>query len=111
MADGTDFVRGDPNYVGGITGVMKLAHAAEGFGLDVELHSAGPERRHLMAAIRNMNYYEMLLVHPKISSRTGYPYKDDYRDELDAIDKNGCVQVPTGPGLGVECGMRLGLHT
>ena len=58
-AGATDFVRGDPDYDGGITGVMKIAHAAEGFGLDVELHSAGPERRHIMASIRNTNYYEM----------------------------------------------------
>ena len=102
VADGTDFVRGDPNYDGGITGVMKIAHAAEGFGLDVELHAPGPVQRHLMAAIRNMNYYEMALVHPKISTRYGSLYKDDYRDGLNAIDKNGCVEVPHGPGLGVE---------
>ena len=29
-------------------------------------------------------------------------YKDGYRDSLDAIDENGCVEVPQGPGLGVE---------
>jgi L-alanine-DL-glutamate epimerase-like enolase superfamily enzyme len=54
LAEGTDFVRGDPDIDGGITGVMKIAHAAEGLGLDVELHApAGPERRHLMAAIQS----------------------------------------------------------
>ena len=55
VAEGTDFVRGDPDYDGGVTGVMKIAHAAEGFGLDVELHPAGPVRRHLIAAMRNMH--------------------------------------------------------
>ena len=25
----------------------------------------------------------------------------DYPDTLDAIDEDGCVPVPTGPGLGV----------
>jgi L-alanine-DL-glutamate epimerase-like enolase superfamily enzyme len=64
-AEATDFVCGDPDYDGGITGVMKIAHAAEGFGLDVELHVTGPDRRHLMAAMRNTNYYEMGLLHPK----------------------------------------------
>ena len=103
VADGTDFVRGDPDTDGGITGVMKIAHAAEGFGLDVELHApAGPERRHLMAAISNSNYYEMALVHPKAPIVPKAPvFKDGYRDGLDAIDKNGCVSVPQGPGLGV----------
>jgi L-alanine-DL-glutamate epimerase-like enolase superfamily enzyme len=104
LADGTDFVRGDPDIDGGITGVMKIAHAAEGFGLDIEMHApAGPERRHLMAAIHNMNYYEMALVHPKAPFGPQAPvFKDGYRDGLDAIDRNGCVEVPRGPGLGVE---------
>jgi len=102
VADGTDFVRGDPDYDGGVTGVMKIAHAAEGFGLDMELHGPGPVRRHLMAAIRNSNYYEMGLVHPKVMPFAAPIYKDDYRDSLDAIDENGCIEVPQGPGLGVE---------
>jgi L-alanine-DL-glutamate epimerase-like enolase superfamily enzyme len=104
VAEGTDFVRGDPDTDGGVTGVMKIAHAAEGFGLDVELHApTGPVRRHLMAAIHNMNYYEMGLVHPKAPLILQPPvYKGGYRDGLDAIDKDGCVQVPQGPGLGVE---------
>ena len=94
-AGATDFVRGDPDYDGGITGVMKIAHAAEGFGLDVELHSAGPERRHIMASMRNTNYYEM-------GSGSLIPIKDGYRDGYDVVDENGCVDVPEGPGLGVE---------
>lgn len=104
VADGTDFVRCDPDTDGGITGVMKIAHAAEGFGLDVELHApAGPERRHLMAAISNSNYYEMALVHPKAPLVPRPPvYKNGYEDSLAAIDKNGCVSVPQSPGLGVE---------
>jgi len=104
VADGTDFVRGDPDTDGGITGVMKIAHAAEGFGLDIELHApTGPVRRHLMAAIHNSNYYEMALVHPKAPFILQPPvYKGGYHDGLDAIDAKGCVQVPKGPGLGVE---------
>ena len=58
-ADATDFWRADPEYDGGITGVMKIAHAAEGYGMDVELHIAGPAQRHCMAAMRNSNFYEM----------------------------------------------------
>ena len=102
VAEGTDFVRGDVVYDGGITGVMKIAHAAEGFGLDIEIHHAGPAERHLAAAIRNCNFYEMCLVHPKAPFIGVQPYKCDYRDGLDAIDTNGCVPVPKGPGLGVE---------
>ena len=101
-AEATDFARADPEYDGGITGVMKIAHAAEGFGMDLELHIAGPAQRHCMAAMRNSNFYEMGLVHPKLDNIVSLPiYQDGYADELTSIDQNGCVQVPQGPGLGV----------
>ena len=100
LADATDFLRGDIGY-DGITGVMKLAHAAEGLGIDIEFHGTGPAVRHCMTSIRNTNYYEMGLVHPKCPGTFGPAYLD-YRDGLDAIDKNGCVYAPTGPGLGVQ---------
>ncbi len=101
-ANATDFWRADPEYDGGITGVMKIAHAAEGYGMDVELHIAGPAQRHCMAAMRNSNFYEMGLVHPKLSNIACPPvYADGYADQLDSIDRNGCVGLPQGPGLGV----------
>src|SRR5581483_2835762 len=53
LAGGTDFVRVDAVYDGGITGALRVAHAAEALGLDVEIHAPGPAHRHLMAAIRN----------------------------------------------------------
>jgi hypothetical protein len=55
-----------------------------------------------MAAIRNTNYYEMGLLHPNAPASHDIPlYQGDYRDTLDAVDANGHVPVPTGPGLGV----------
>ncbi len=101
LADATDYVRGDIGY-DGITGVMKLAHACEALGLDIEFHGPGPAARHCMAAIRNTNYYEMGLVHPKAPSSGASPvYADGYTDTLTSIDATGCVPVPQGPGLGV----------
>ena len=101
--EATDFVRADPEYDGGITGAMKIAHVAEGFGLDVEIHAAGPARRHCMAATRNSNYYEMAIVHPDAPCTRHVPaYEDGYSDLLTAIDEDGTVPVPDGPGLGVE---------
>ena len=92
-----------PRGYDGITGVMKLAHACEALGIDIEFHGPGPAQRQCMAAIRNTNYYEMGLVHPKTSaSHVSRLYKGDYRDTLDAIDRNGHVPIPQEPGLGVE---------
>ena len=104
VGEGTDFVRADADYDGGITGVLKLAHAAEGFGLDCEIHAPGPAHRQCMAALRNTNYYELGLVHPQGGSkRQACPiYLGDYSDDLDAVDRRGHVPVPRGPGLGVE---------
>jgi len=100
-AEATDFVRVDPEYDCGITGALKIASAAEGFGLDCEVHACGPAHRHLMSALRNSNYYELALVHPDMANAVPPVYADGYADQLDSIDKNGCVDVPTGPGLGV----------
>ena len=100
--DATDLLRADPEYDGGITGVMKVARIAEGFGCDVELHAPGPAQRQCMAAIRNTNYYEMAIVHPDLPNTVPPVYAGDYTDELDTIDDDGTVGVPDGPGLGVE---------
>ena len=99
---GTDFVRTGVYEDGGITGAMKVAHAAEGFGLDVEFHGGGLAHRHCIAAIRNTNYYELGLVHPLIKKNKPPILPAEFTDELENIDGNGCVAVPRGPGLGVE---------
>ena len=101
VAEGTDFVRGDAHYDGGITGVMKLCHAAEGFGLDVELHIGTAPHQQIMAAVRNMNYLEYGLFHPRVAPPRPPIYKKDYTHAIDAPDENGCVEPPEGPGLGV----------
>lgn len=97
----TDLVRADPRWDSGITGAMKIARMAEGFGLDVEFHGAGPAQRHCMAATRNTNYYELVHVHPEFGVVEPNVYVD-YEDSIEAIDEDGRVPVPDSPGLGVE---------
>jgi len=99
--DATDFVRADPRWDGGITGTMKIAQMAEGFGLDTEFHGAGPAQRHCMAATRNTNYYELVHVHPEVGVVEPSLYVD-YEDSIQELDTDGTVPVPDGPGLGVE---------
>lgn len=102
VAEATDFVRADPEYDLGITGTMKIAHLAESFGLDVEIHASGPAHRHCMAAIRNTNFYEVALVGPRCANAMPPVYKCGYSDELDAVGSDGCFIVPDGSGLGVD---------
>ena len=108
LAGGTDFLRVDPEYDMGITGSLKIAHLAEALGLDVEIHACGPAHRHLMSAMRNSNFYEVALVGPDCPNAMPPVYACGYTDQLDCIDADGTVGVPTGPGLGVD--LRLGLH-
>ena len=101
IAGGTDFLRVDPDYDMGITGSLKIAHMAESLGLDCEIHASGPAHRHLMAALRNSNYYEVALVGPDCPNAIPPVYACGYTDQLECIGTDGAVPVPTGPGLGV----------
>ncbi|MEM9027522.1 MAG: enolase C-terminal domain-like protein [Pseudomonadota bacterium] len=101
IAGGTDMLRADPEYDLGITGAMKIAHLAEAFGVDVEIHACGPAHRHCMAAIRNTNYYELALVGPNTPNAIPPVYTCGYNDQIDAVDDDGTVPVPNAPGLGV----------
>ncbi len=102
IAGGTDFLRCDPEYDLGITGALKIAHLGEALGVDVEIHACGPAHRHLMSAMRNSNYYELACIGPDCPNAIPPVYTCGYSDQLDCIDKDGNVQVPAGPGLGVS---------
>jgi L-alanine-DL-glutamate epimerase-like enolase superfamily enzyme len=97
----TDFVRGDVRRHG-LTGTLKLAHAAESVGIDIEPHTAGPEELHFLAAVKNANYYEVVWVHPNVPDFNPPIYRNMNVTRLDCIDGEGMVAVPQGPGLGVE---------
>ena len=101
IAGGTDFLRSDPEYDMGLTGCQKIHHLAESCGVDVEVHACGPAHRHLMAASRNSNFYEVALVGPDCPNAVPPVYSCGYTDQLDCIDKGGMVTLPDAPGLGV----------
>ncbi len=102
LADGTDFVRADPDFDMGITGTMKIGHFAEALGLDVELHAPGPAHRHCMAALRNTNFYELSMVGPSRGNFNAPVYTCGYSDALDDVSPDGTFPVPQGHGLGVS---------
>ena len=102
IAGGTDFLRSDPEYDMGLTGCLKIHNMAESFGIDCEVHASGPAHRHLMAASRNSNFYEVALVGPDCPNAIAPVYQCGYSDQLDCIDSDGMVSAPTGPGLGVD---------
>ena len=104
LAGGTDILHIDPELDGGITGTMKLAHFADAMGMEVQLHTAGPMHRHCMSAIQNTHFYELGLVRPHDAWNGFQPpiFTCDYGDQVSNVGTDGCVPVPTGPGLGVS---------
>lgn len=97
--DALDMVRASVHEDGGITGVMKIAHVTEAFGLDLELHVGGPSTLHCMSAVRNTNYFEHAIQHPQ-----GVEWMGDqgFRSDPETVRDDGMIPVPERPGLGVE---------
>jgi len=96
--DAADIVRADVSWKPGITGTLKIAHLAEAHGLQCEIHTTtmGPmdiANLHVSCAIRNCEYFELLL--PEETFR--FPMRDAY-----PIDREGWIHVPEKPGLGIE---------
>src|SRR5215470_13979059 len=61
----TDFLRGDVVIKGGITGLMKIAHLAEAFGMNCEVHDSynalnNVAGLHVIMAIDNCDWFEVL---------------------------------------------------
>jgi len=92
-----EFIRADVYLDGGITGAMKIARVAEGFGVDVEFHGSGPATLQCLSAVRNTNYFEHALVHPECEWTNAQALETDVDQPED-----GTVSIPDGPGLGVD---------
>ena len=61
----TDFLRGDVVIKGGITGLIKIAHLAEAFNMNCEVHDGynalgNVANLHVVMAIRNCDWFEVL---------------------------------------------------
>ncbi len=99
----TDFLRGDPAVKGGITPLVKTAHLAEAFHMNVELHHGGNSLNnvanlHVIMAIKNCEFFEVLL--PAASQKYGLV------DDIE-VDVRGLVHAPTEPGLGAAIDFAL----
>lgn len=94
----TDYLRGDVAVKGGISTMMKVAHLAEAFHLNFEVHHGGNSLNnvanlHVIMAIANTEFVEILL--PSASQKYGLVQDIEY-------DADGMVPAPTGPGLGAQ---------
>jgi L-alanine-DL-glutamate epimerase-like enolase superfamily enzyme len=106
----TDYLRGDVVLKGGITGLIKIAHLAEAFHLNCELHDAYNALNnlavlHVALAIPNCDWYEVLVPH-----RPGvYDLENLSWGLVEPINvtADGMVQSPQRPGLGIDVDWEL----
>ena len=90
----TDFLRGDVAVKGGITPLIKTAHLAEAFHMNLEVHHGGNSLNnvanlHVILAIPNTEYLEVLLP----DSTQKYGLVQDL-----CADRDGKVRPPDGAG-------------
>jgi L-alanine-DL-glutamate epimerase-like enolase superfamily enzyme len=103
VAGATDALRGDVVIKGGITGMMKIAHLAEAFRMNCEVHFAynalnNVASLHVIMAIPNCDWFEVISFNPAgehdlehLSYGLASPIE---------VDSEGFVHAPTEPGLG-----------
>jgi L-alanine-DL-glutamate epimerase-like enolase superfamily enzyme len=97
-----DVVQPDICYLGGLTRTLRVAKMAQAAGLSCTPHSANLSMvtvftLHMMGALENAGPY----VEFSIETSDYYPWQDGlYSPALQARD--GKVQIPDGPGWGVE---------
>jgi L-alanine-DL-glutamate epimerase-like enolase superfamily enzyme len=101
----TDALRGDWATRGGITGLLRLAHLAEAFGLPLEVHEGygglgNLANLNVIMAIPNCTFFEAMLFQPT-SVRTLDEMNWGLVHPLE-VDDHGRVHAPTRPGLGSD---------
>ncbi|WP_457809387.1 mandelate racemase family protein [Kushneria sp. EE4] len=94
-----DILRAGVNGVGGINACLKVAHLAEAFGMDCEIHGNGAASLAVIGAISNCRWYERGLLHPFLDYNKPAAYLNSI---VDPIDREGYVTVSQRPGLGED---------
>ncbi len=108
-AEAADITRAGVPGVGGITPTLKVAHLAEAFGMNCEVHGNGAANLAVCAAIKNCRWYERGLLHPFLD----YDEVPGYLNRLpDPMDAEGFVHLSQQPGLGEDINFEhIAAHT
>ncbi len=84
---------------------VKIAHLAEAFNMNCEVHDAynalnNVATLHVVMAMRNCEYYEVIVIHPPNEYDTAH-FSYGLTSPIE-IDRAGLAKAPTRPGLGYE---------
>lgn len=94
-----DILRAGVAGVGGIGPCLKVAHLAESFGMDCEVHGNGAANLAVVGAISNCRWYERGLLHPFLDYEEVPAHLNNIVDPMDA---DGYVHLSDRPGLGED---------
>jgi len=92
-----DVLQPDAGVLGGVTEWMRVAHAAETFGVPVAPHWHANLHVHLAAAVTNCIAIEHFALDKDI-----YNFEALLTEETRLAFADGVLQVPQRPGLGIE---------
>lgn len=98
-----DIVRADVSWKDGVTGTLKIAHMAEAFGMNCEVHTTTMNymdvaNLHVECAIKNCKYFEYFVPEEDFM----FPMSEKL-----PIDSSGTIHVPNKPGVGVDLDWEL----
>lgn len=95
-----DMTRAGVRDVGGITPMLKIAHLAESFNMQMESHGPDIANLHVLCAMHFPGeYHERGLLHPFIDYEKPQPWLNQITDPM---DDEGFVHVSDRPGLGMD---------
>ncbi|MGP9798845.1 mandelate racemase/muconate lactonizing enzyme family protein [Halomonas sp. 86] len=94
------FAQPDISKAGGITETQRIAALTSAWKIPLHPHTSATginmaATLHLLAALDNSGYFEADVARHN-------PFRDEISGKPYEIDANGCVQPPSGPGLGIE---------
>jgi len=89
---GATSVRTSTELKGGITGALRVAHLAESFQMNAEIHGPGIPHEHLAMVIPNTTRYESLVTSNPV-----------VRESI--VDADGFIHAPTQLGVGLPVGL------
>jgi L-alanine-DL-glutamate epimerase-like enolase superfamily enzyme len=98
-ANACDILRAGVAGVGGISPTLKVAHLAESFGMNCEIHGNGAANLAVTAAVSNCRWYERGLLHPFLDYDVPPAY---LRSLADPMDADGFVHLSQAPRLGED---------
>jgi L-alanine-DL-glutamate epimerase-like enolase superfamily enzyme len=104
-AGATDAIRGDWAVKGGVTALIKAAHLAEAFNMNLEVHYGygflgNLANLQVIMATRNCSFYEAFTFNT--SEATGRGGMNFGLTDPITVGADGMIQAPTRPGLGSD---------